>query len=286
MSDMNNSDMLPALPSPPPRRSQWPVLLLVIAVVGLSVFALALGGLTFFSRGRESTPVTIALPTNALPATNTLAVLSPTNIEPSDTVTSSPDVQPAALSVPTDAANEPAFTELFNGHDLEGWYFDPAIWSVRGGVMHGEHIRNGRVGSIIWRETNIADFELRFRFRLVRGNSGLYYRAKQTPNFGVNGYEFEIYTNRTGNLAESGRGRERRRLCRVDENAEPTDSEWHEGTVIATGPRLVQMVDGKVLCEVEETDSLAPRIGTIAMTLSAATTVEFKDVRLKRAPKP
>jgi hypothetical protein len=282
MPDMNDSDMPP---SPSPRRSQWPVLLLVIAVVGLSVFALALGGLTLFSRGRESMPVTMPLPTNAVPSTKTLAALSPTNIEPSDTVTSAPVVQPAALSLSNNTAppNDPAFTELFNGHDLEGWYFDPAIWSAQGGVIHGEHTRNGPVGSIIWRETNIGDFELRFRFRLVRGNSGLYYRAKQLANFNVSGYEFEIYTNRTGNLAESGRGRERRRLCRVAEDAEPTDIEWHEGTVIATGPRLVQMVDGKVLCEVEETDSAAPRIGTIAMILSASTIVEFKDVRLRRA---
>jgi hypothetical protein len=280
MPDMNDSDMPP---SPSPRRSQWPVLLLVIAVVGLSVFALALGGLTLFSRGRESTPVTMALPTNAIPATNEWVVSSRTNVEPSDTVTSAAPVQPVAISTNAVPPNAPAFTELFNGHDLEGWYFDPAIWSVQGGVIHGEHGRNGRPGSIFWRDTNIADFELRFRFRLVRGNSGLYYRAKQLANFGVSGYEFEIYTNRTGNLAESGRGRERRRLCRVEEYAEPIDSEWHEGTVIATGPRLVQMVDGQVLCEVEETDSIAPRVGTIAMTLSASTVVEFKDVRLKRA---
>jgi hypothetical protein len=119
--------------------------------------------------------------------------------------------------------------ELFNGHDLEGWDFDPDVWSVRNGVIYGHQKRGGYGSSLFWRDANLDDFELRFRFRLVRGNSGIYYRANRLANFDVGGYEFEVYTNRTGNLADNGTDRVKRRLHRA-EAAESIDAEWHEGS--------------------------------------------------------
>jgi hypothetical protein len=152
-------------------------------------------------------------------------------------------------------------------------------------VISGNQKRAGTVvgtGSLFWGDTDISDFELRFRFRLVRGNSGVAYRATQLPNFDVGGYEFEIYTNKTGNLANVGNDRERHRLYRAGPDAEPLDANWHEGIIIANGPRLVHVLDGKTLCDVEDTDPSALRTGVIAFGMSTGTLVEFKDIRLKR----
>ena len=183
---------------------------------------------------------------------------------------------PAGETVEADDA------ELFNGADLEGWDFDPDIWSVRNGVIYGQQKRNGYGSSLFWHDADVADFELYFRFRLVRGNSGIYYRARQLANYDVGGYEFEIYTNKTGNLADNGTDREKRRLHRAESSAPPLDSEWHEGVIIANGPRLVHWLDGKALCVVEDTDPAAPRTGSIALAMSSGTIVEFKNIRLKR----
>lgn len=172
--------------------------------------------------------------------------------------------------------------DLFNGTDLEGWDFDPAIWSVRNGVIYGQQKRAGYGSSLFWHDANVADFELHFRFRLVRGNSGIYYRATQLANFDVGGYEFEIYTNKTGNLADNGTDREKRRLHRAESSVPPLDSEWHEGVIIANGPRLVHWLDGKALCAVEDNYSGALRSGAIALAMSSGTIVEFRDIRLKR----
>jgi hypothetical protein len=154
---------------------------------------------------------------------------------------------------------------------------------VRDGVIYGYQKRGGYGSGLFWSDKNIADFELRFRFRLTRGNSGIYYRAAQLENFDVGGYEFEIYTNKTGNLADNGTDRVKRRL-HVAQDAAPIDSEWHEGVIIAAGPRLIHRMDGKIICGVEDTGPVAPRTGAIALAITSSTIVEFKDLRLNRTP--
>lgn len=194
----------PSTTPPPTPKTRWPVYLLVVGAVGLFVFSLSLGGLTWWLLHRS-------------------------------------DVR---RSNPAGETGEASVTELFNGTDLEGWDFDPDVWSVRDGVIYGQQKRSGYGSGLFWPDKDIADFELHFRFRLVRGNSGVYYRASQLENFDVGGYEFEIYTNKTGNLADNGTDCVKRRL-HVTEGAEPIDSEWREGVIIAAGPRLIHRMDGR-----------------------------------------
>ena len=239
-------------PAPPPK-ARLQLWLLAIGVVALMVFALSLGGLTYWLLTRRSAG---PLPEH-------------------------PDAGPVAVvqSAPAD------FTEMFNGRDLEGWDFDPEVWTIRDGVISGRQKRTGSGRALFWRDSDVADFELRFRFRLKWGNSGVAYRSTRLANFDVGGYEFEIYTNKSGNLANVGSDRERRRLHRAADSAEPIDSEWHEGVIIANGARLINMLDGKTLCDVEDTDPAAPRTGVIAFGMSTGTAIEFKDLRLKRMGK-
>ena len=233
-----------------------PIWLLAAGIVGFLIFAFSFGGLVFWLVTRRPGPATGSV---AAPA------------------------QSGTPGAPIDALLAAApVEELFNGVDLEGWDYDPAVWSVRNGVIYGNQKRAGAGSALFWRDSDIGDFELRFQFRLVRGNSGINYRSTRLPNFDVGGYEFEIYTNKTGNLANVGNDRERHRLYRAGPDAEPTDANWHEGIIIANGLRLVHVLDGKTLCDVEDTDPAALRTGVIAFGISTGTTVEFKDLRLKR----
>jgi len=236
------SDSSTAPPNEP--KTRLPVVLLAVGVVALMILALSLGGLTWWLVSRT------AVHTNAPPEVGDMSTVA-------------------------------GSTEIFNGRDLDGWEFDPDVWSVRDGIIHGNQRRGGYGSGLFWPDKDIADFELHFRFRLVRGNSGVYYRASQLENFDVGGYEFEIYANKTGNLADNGTDRVKRRL-HVAEGAQPIDSEWHEGVIIAAGPRLVHRLDGKLLCDVEDTKPAAPRTGAIAFAITSSTVVEFKDIRLKR----
>src|SRR4029450_8391040 len=120
--------------------------------------------------------------------------------------------------------------------------------------------------ALSWRDSDVADFELRFRFRLLSGNSGVNYRSTRLANFDVGGYEVEIYTNKSGNLARVRRDRQRYPLFRAPDTAEPIDFEWHEGIIIANSTRLIHALDGKTLCDVEDTNPAAPGTGVIAFS--------------------
>src|SRR5205814_1293812 len=98
----------------------------------------------------------------------------------------------APVSTPSLSRAPAGFVDMFNGRDLEGWDFDPKIWRVRDGVIFGQQKGSGPGRALFWRESEVADFELRFAFRLVVGNSGVNYRSARLPNFDVGGYEFEI----------------------------------------------------------------------------------------------
>ena len=82
---------------------------------------------------------------------------------------------------------EEAIAELeeFKGSygDLAGWEGDRRVWSVRDGAITGRTTPDTRVTEnqfLIWKD-EVEDFELRLKFRLDGGNSGIYYRARRRP---------------------------------------------------------------------------------------------------------
>ncbi len=93
----------------------------------------------------------------------------------------------AVLSVlPLQAADKPdadGFVSLFNGKDLSGWEGDPELWSVEDGCITGktngpDHLKYNKF--LIWRDGEVADFELRCEFRLEgNNNSGVQYRSRE-----------------------------------------------------------------------------------------------------------
>ncbi|MCD8185830.1 MAG: DUF1080 domain-containing protein, partial [Rikenellaceae bacterium] len=91
---------------------------------------------------------------------------------------------------------ESGFHPIFNGHDLDGWTYDPVYWSVRDGVMVGEVTPETilRQNSfIIWEAGQPADFELKAEFRVSdRGNSGLNYRSNRVEGeYALKGYQLD-----------------------------------------------------------------------------------------------
>jgi len=94
--------------------------------------------------------------------------------------------RPARTNVPgTQPAPglEPGFLSLFDGKTLDGWEGDRAIWSVRDGAITGETKADTNLKEnnfLVWKD-QVENFELRLKFRLENGNSGIYYRAKKRP---------------------------------------------------------------------------------------------------------
>src|SRR5687767_1694961 len=109
-----------------------------------------------------------------------------------------------AAFIASAAETEIGFTSLFNGKDLAGWEGNLEIWSVKDGVITGETKAQPRLTHntfLVYTNGEVADFELRFSYRIVKGNSGIQYRSKvlRQGAFGpvVGGYQADFEAGKT-----------------------------------------------------------------------------------------
>ena len=109
-------------------------------------------------------------------------------------------------------AGDDGFLSLFNGKDLDGWEGNPRLWRVEDGAITGQTTPdNPTKGNtfLIWRNGTVDDFELRLKYRIDGGNSGVQYRSKEVDPWVIAGYQADI--DATGKFTgilyeEKGRG--------------------------------------------------------------------------------
>ena len=107
--------------------------------------------------------------------------------------------QPARAA---DDAKDDGFESIFDGKTLEGWDGNPDFWSVKDGAITGTTTAdNPTKGNtfIIWRKGETAEFELKFDYKIVGGNSGVQYRSFEVPNekWVVGGYQADFEAGET-----------------------------------------------------------------------------------------
>lgn len=208
-------------------------------------------------------------------------------------------------------AAEAEFRPLFNGKDLAGWDGDPRFWSVQDGTIRGEttlqKLARGNT-FLIWRGGTVADFELKVKFRIQNGNSGVQYRSKEIGKWVMSGYQAEV-ENKQGKVGflydEKGRGYLANvgEIVEVNEEGRPKvigalgdkrkdfvekgyykEKEWNEYVIIARGNHLEHWLNGFKTIEATDNDSKrgAPE-GLLALQIHSGPpmVVEFKDLFLK-----
>lgn len=206
------------------------------------------------------------------------------------------------------AADNDGFKPLFDGKSLAGWQGNEKFWSVKDGTITGQttadHPTQGNT-FLIWKDGEVKDFELRLKFKIVGGNSGIQYRSTDKGNHVVNGYQADIDSGDTyiGILyEEGGRGILAQRGEKVAIGSDGTKQvtgktgeskeiaaavkkeDWNEYVVIAKGNHLVQKINGYTTIEVTDDESgKAKASGILALQLHAGPpmTVQFKDIEIK-----
>lgn len=206
----------------------------------------------------------------------------------------------------------PGFTSLFNGRDLAGWDGDPRIWSVRDGIMTGETTAEVRVGEnnfLVWKD-EVEDFELRLKFRLTGGNSGIYYRSNRRPAGQAGG---EALVGPQADFSADGRWTgvimeytlrdilaERGQKVRMDTNgmrrvigsvgdatellAAVRTNDWNDYHVTARAGAVTLSINGRTMSELDDQDPRRPQRGWLAVQVHTGPPmrVEFKDIFLRR----
>ena len=221
------------------------------------------------------------------------------------------------------AADEPGFNPLFNGKDLSGWQGNPDLWSVKDGTILGQTQAEPKLTHntfLVYTNADVDDFELRFSYRIEKGNSGVQYRSKVRGQgkFGpiVGGYQADFEANKTfsgilyeeqgrGILAQRGqktvikeieeeKDGKPRKITKVEVTGSLGKSEeiqakikhedWNDYVVIAKGNHLQHFINGMATVDVtDEQPSKAAKSGVLALQIHVGPPmiVQFKDIRLK-----
>lgn len=203
------------------------------------------------------------------------------------------------------------FVSLFDGKTLGGWSGDRAIWSVRDGAITGQTTLDTKLKEnnfLLWKD-QVENFELRSKFRMEGGNSGIYYHAQQRrpgqalsdPLVGTQA-DFDASGRWTGVIMEyllRGVLAERGQKVLIDEKGEKQVSslgdpkklleavkirEWNDYVVVAKGGSVVLTINGVTMCELEDRDPKRLVHGWLGLQVHAGPPmmVQFKDIFLRR----
>lgn len=225
-----------------------------------------------------------------------------------------------SLSLPLQAAEK----QLFNGRDLTGWEGNMKLWSVQDGAITGKTGAEGETKIshntfLVWKGGVVGDFELTFKYRIEKGNSGVQYRSTALPagEFGpiITGYQadFEAGSKYSGILYEErGRGvlalRGEKTVIKAQarDASEPKardfkvevigsvghseeiqaaikSEDWNEYKIVAKGNRAQHFINGQQTIDVTDEDAAhAPKQGLLALQIhqGPAMVVQFKELVL------
>jgi type 1 glutamine amidotransferase len=207
---------------------------------------------------------------------------------------------------------EPGFVSLFNGRDLEGWEGDRRIWSVSDGAITGQTTADAGVKEnnfLVWKD-EVEDFELRLKFKLEGGNSGIYYHARKRPLGQTKGEalvgtqaDFDATGRWTGVIMEytlrevlaergeqvliltngtrqvTGTLGDRQKLLEVMKT-----NDWNDYTVYAKGGKVKLSINGVPMCELDDRDPKRLVRGWLGLQVHTGPLmrVQFKDIFLRR----
>lgn len=213
--------------------------------------------------------------------------------------------------------------EIFNGKDLTGWEGNKDLWSVQEGAITGitppdpADPKKGIIKHntfLVWKGGTVGDFELSFKYRIEKGNSGVQYRSKELAagDFGpiLSGYQadFEAGTKYSGILyEEKGRGilalRGEKTTIKpaadggkkpvVEKNGSVGESDaiqasiksedWNDYKIVAKGNHVQHFINGLQTVDVTDEDAAnAPKEGVLGLQIHQGPPmkVQFKDFKL------
>ncbi len=98
-------------------------------------------------------------------------------------------------------AQTTGFVKIFDGKTTKGWHIQGhAAWRAENGVLIGTHAAADSVFGHLVSDSAYGDFALRYQWKLVKGNSGLYYHSAEGGAAGMIGPQVEMDDNFPGGI--------------------------------------------------------------------------------------
>lgn len=196
---------------------------------------------------------------------------------------------------PAAMAAEEGYTPLFNGKDLSGWEGNPKLWSVEDGEIVGSTEKDMiKYNQFLIHEKSFKDFSLKVKVKLLSGNSGIQYRSeKKEKKWSVGGYQADVAVETYFGMLYEEQGRGIMKYWKKLSNQEREDifnsakqKEWNEYEIICDGDHVKMILNGKVVCDIEDPEGADE--GIIALQLHTwpePMEVRFKDIEIKELNK-
>ncbi|MFH5803224.1 DUF1080 domain-containing protein [Alienimonas sp. DA493] len=210
-------------------------------------------------------------------------------------------------------AAEAGFTPLFDGETLDGWRGRDGLWRVEDGAIVGRTSADDplEANTFLIRDEPAENFDLRLRYKIESGNSGVQYRAEvfDEEAHRVRGPQADIDSSPkyTGiHYSEGARGivalrgqkvkvvpdGKKGRNEVVGSSGDPAElqakhinaDDWNEYRIVADGPVMRHYINGQLMSEVTDERPDREKAGVIALQLHRGPpmVVRFRDVKIKR----
>ena len=189
------------------------------------------------------------------------------------------------LSLTQIQAGDDDFQPLFDGKSLKGWSPLPGgSWEVKEGAIVGTSPKSERRHGILLSDKSYGDFTVRAKFRVIKGDSGFYFRAEKVQSaVGVNGFQVEVDTSQeTGGLYETGgRAWVKKPDAEVVVKRNYKQGEWTDLELRAKGKNVEVYINGVKSSEL--INDRGRTEGHFGLQLHGGQDmhVEFKDIQIK-----
>ncbi len=203
------------------------------------------------------------------------------------------------------------FVEIFNGTSLDGWEGVKDGWEAKDGAIVGESTPEKPCRAshyLYWAEKEPANFHLKLTFRLQGqgANSGIQFRSEKRPNWDTYGYQADmdqelnwmgclfhhkraaVVTRGYDNVVDpDGTVHEKKFADGAELIKVYKPNDWNDYEVIADGSVLTLLINGKMMCRVDDrhaTESAKSGIIALQMHQGPPMKVEYKNIRIKLLP--
>jgi hypothetical protein len=177
---------------------------------------------------------------------------------------------------------KPAWKPLMDGKTLAGWHkVGDGQWTVEDGAFVGR-ANNEKHYGLLFSDRTFRDFSVRFKFKVISGDSGFYVRTNLKEPDEAHGMQVQVgrLKSGVGGIYESyGRAW----LCKPTDESEKSytrDGQWNEMVINAHANHITVTVNGVRSAELE--DAQGQREGQFALQMHAgcAMHVLFKDIEI------
>jgi len=182
------------------------------------------------------------------------------------------------------------FILMFNGKNLDGWDGNPAVWSVKDGVIvgstDGSPLKHNTF--LIYRSRKFSDFIMRADIKLRNHNSGIQFRSEELPEWVLMGYQADASEagekSAWGNFyEEKGRGRNVMRSpdqgWLIGQKAY-RKGDWNTYEITAKGDHMRFVLNGVETIQVTDSKAADGWIG-LQCHMGEPMRVEFRNMRIK-----